>query len=192
MAAIVGYARTSTEDQLLDLQTDALAAAGADRTFTDQASGAQRDRPGLAAALSALVAGDTLIVWRLDRLGRSLAHLSDIIHDLADRSIGFRSLSESIDTTTAAGRLMLHMFGAFAEFERDLARERITAGIAAARSRGRHLGRPLALTRTQAAHAGQLRDEGRSLREIAAILGGDGTLSPSTVKATLDRMATTA
>ena len=189
---LIGYARISTEDQLLDLQTDALAAAGADRTFTDQASGAQRDRPGLAAALSALVAGDTLIVWRLDRLGRSLAHLSDTIHDLAARGIGFRSLSESIDTTTAAGRLMLHMFGAFAEFERDLARERITAGIAAARSRGRHLGRPLSLTRTQTAHAGQLRDEGRSLREIAAILGGDDGLSPSTVKAALDRLALTA
>jgi len=185
--AVVGYARTSSQDQMLDLQTDALTAAGVERIFADQASGARPDRPGLDAALSALAPGDTLTVWRLDRLGRSLAHLSDTIHDLNRRGIGFRSLSESIDTTTAAGRLVLHMLGAFAEFERDLARERIGAGIAAARSRGRNLGRRPTLAPDQIALAQRLHAEGESLRQIArTVRGRNGKHpSPSTVAACL-------
>ncbi len=186
---VFGYARTSTEDQLLDLQMDALTKAGADQIFTDQASGAKRDRPGLASVLAALQPGDTLIVWRLDRLGRSLSHLSETVHDLNARGIAFRSLAESIDTSTATGRLILHMFGSIAEFERDLAQERILAGIAAARARGRHLGRRRALTLDQAKHARELQTEGKSLREIARILGGrDAKLSASTVKVSIDRL----
>ena len=187
MSQIIGYARTSTEDQLLDLQLDALRAAGTERILTDQASGARRDRPGLTSTLAMLAPGDTLVVWRLDRLGRSLAHLSDTVHDLNRRGIGFRSLSEAIDTSTAAGRLVLHMLGAFAEFERDLSRERINAGIAAARQRGRHLGRLPALSGDQIALVRRLSTEGSSLRSIArSVRGRNGRHpSPSTIAAIL-------
>src|SRR3954467_10501673 len=134
---LVGYARVSTEDQNLDLQRDALTRAGCERIFTDVASGAKDDRTGLAGALAFLRPGDTLVVWKLDRLGRSLKHLIETVTALQARKIGFRSPQESIDTTTSGGKLIFHVFGALAEFERDLIRERTQAGLQAARARGR-------------------------------------------------------
>jgi DNA invertase Pin-like site-specific DNA recombinase len=139
---LIGYARVSTQEQTLDLQTDALKKIGCSQLFTDTASGAQTERPGLENALSFLRAGDTLVVWRLDRLGRSLKHLIETVSQLQARGIGFRSITESIDTTTSGGKLIFHVFGALAEFERDIIRERTKAGLAAARARGRHGGRP--------------------------------------------------
>jgi DNA invertase Pin-like site-specific DNA recombinase len=141
----IGYARVSTQEQTLDLQQDALAQAGCERVFTDTVSGSQDERPGLSDALSHLRSGDTLVVWRLDRLGRSLRHLIETVTDLSQRDVGFRSLTEQIDTTTPGGKLVFHVFGALAEFERDLIRERTQAGLQAARARGRVGGRPKAL-----------------------------------------------
>ncbi len=138
---LIGYARVSTDDQTLDLQLDAFTAAGCDRVFTDTASGAKTDRPGLAEAIAYARAGDTLVVWRLDRLGRSLNHLIETLKGLADRGVGFRSITEAIDTTTPTGKLIFHVIGALAEFERDLIRERTRAGLTAARARGRQGGR---------------------------------------------------
>lgn len=138
----VGYARVSTNDQTLDLQRDALSGAGCERIFTDTISGAKVDRPGLIQALTFVRQGDVLVVWKLDRLGRSLRNLIDVVTELDTLGIGFRSITESIDTTTSGGRLIFHIFGALAEFERDLIRERTQAGLAAARARGRHGGRP--------------------------------------------------
>ncbi len=138
----VGYARISTEDQTLDPQLDALKSAGCERTFTDTLSGANTERPGLTEALEFLRAGDTLVVWKLDRLGRSLKNLIEVISDLDRRAVGFVSLTEQIDTATSGGKLIFHVFGALAEFERDLIRERTRAGLAAARARGRVGGRP--------------------------------------------------
>ncbi len=138
----IGYARVSTEEQTLHLQLDALTAAGCDRLFTDTASGARTERLGLTEALDHLRAGDTLVVWRLDRLGRSLRHLIETVTALAERGVGFRSLTESIDTTSPGGKLIFHIFGALAEFERDLIRQRTRAGLTAARARGRTGGRP--------------------------------------------------
>lgn len=139
---LVGYARVSTFEQIMDLQQDALCKAGCSRVFTDTISGATRDRGGLLQTLSFLRAGDTLVVWRLDRLGRSLKHLIETVTILHDRGIGFISLSEHIDTTTSSGKLIFHIFAALAEFERDVIRERTQAGLQAARARGRHGGRP--------------------------------------------------
>jgi DNA invertase Pin-like site-specific DNA recombinase len=138
----VSYARVSTLEQTLDLQRDALTTASCGRIFTDTISGAKGERVGLAEALSFLRPGDTLVVWRLDRLGRSLTHLIETVTALHARGVGFKSLTESIDTTTSAGKLIFHVFGALAEFERDLIRERTLAGLHAARARGRHGGRP--------------------------------------------------
>jgi DNA invertase Pin-like site-specific DNA recombinase len=138
----IGYARVSTEDQTLDLQRDALTKAGCDRIFTDMMSGATADRPGLAQALVFARPGDTVVVWRLERLGRSLRHLIDAIIDLERRGVGFCSLTEAIDTTSPGGKLVFHLFAALAEFERDLIRERTRAGLTAARARGRTGGRP--------------------------------------------------
>src|SRR6266508_2032977 len=150
----IGYARVSTGEQTLDLQRDALTAAGCDRICTDTASGARAERPGLTEALDHLRAGDTLVVWRLDRLGRSLRHLIETITALEQRGIGFKSLTESIDTTSSGGKLIFHIFGALAEFERELIRERTRAGLAAARARGRLGGRPKKLaTATKVAMA---------------------------------------
>lgn len=143
---LIGYARVSTVDQNPQLQLDALELAGCDRLFTDHASGSKTDRPQLAAALEHLRAGDTLCIWKLDRLGRSLPHLIEIAGQLADRDIALRSLTEQIDTGSAGGRLIFHMFGALAEFERDLIRERTHAGLAAARARGRKGGRRSVMT----------------------------------------------
>ncbi len=137
----IGYARVSTGEQTLDLQLDALEKDGCDKVFTETASGAKSDRPLLQDALAYARPGDTLVVWRLDRLGRSLPHLIDTVTDLRERGIGFRSLTEQIDTTTPGGKLVFHVFGALAEFERDLIRERTKAGLAVARARGRRGGR---------------------------------------------------
>src|SRR5207302_7902594 len=131
-----------TQDQTLDLQQDALEKAGCSQIFTDTASGAQTERPGLTEALAYVREGDTFVVWRLDRLGRTLKHLIETVTDLSQRHIGFKSLTESIDTTTSGGKLIFHIFGALAEFERDIIKERTNAGLTAARARGKRGGRP--------------------------------------------------
>jgi len=172
MSELIGYARVSTTEQDPILQVDALTAAGCDRIYKDQASGAVADRPELARALDHLRAGDTLIVWRLDRLGRGLRHLIDTITELESRGIGFRSLQESIDTTTPGGRLVFHVFGALAEFERELIRERTRAGLAAARARGRNGGRPAVMTAAKAAVAREMYDSRKhTVAAIATTLG---------------------
>ena len=152
----IGYARVSTGEQTLDLQLDALRAAGCGKVYEETASGAKEDRAVLDEVLGYLRPGDTLVVWRLDRLGRSLKHLIDVVAQLAGQGIGFKSLTEQIDTTTPGGKLVFHVFGALAEFERDLIRERTQAGLAAARARGRLGGRPRKLAdpkQLAAAHA---------------------------------------
>src|SRR3954453_12697133 len=141
---LIGYTRVSTHEQTLSLQQDALNTAGCERTFTDTASGAKADRPGLEEAVEFARSGDTLVVWKLDRLGRSLPHLIETIRQLQERGIGFKSLTEQIDTTTSGGKLIFHVFPALAEFERDVTRERTNAGLAAARARGRKGGPPRA------------------------------------------------
>jgi len=147
---LVGYARVSTQDQHLDLQLDALTAAGCEKIFTDEGiSGSKTDRPGLNQALDFCRKGDTLVVWKLDRLGRSLVHLIEVVTRMGVTGVDFKSLQEAIDTSTPSGKLVFHMMGAMAEFERDLIRERTNAGLAAARSRGRNGGRPQALTSEQ-------------------------------------------
>ena len=144
---IIGYARVSTQDQDPALQLDALAAAGCEQVFHEKATGATRERPELASCLRTLRQGDTLVVWKLDRLARSLKDLVAIIDDLQARGIGFRSLTEAIDTTSTGGRLVFHIFGALAEFEHSLIRERTIAGLAAARARGRRGGRKPAMSK---------------------------------------------
>jgi DNA invertase Pin-like site-specific DNA recombinase len=142
---LIGYARVSTPDQYLRMQEDALTSAGCGEVYTDIASGVKAARPGLYSALSHLRKGDTLVVWKLDRLGRSLAHLIQTVKELSEKGIGFKSLQENIDTTTSGGQLIFHIFGALAEFERELIRERTQAGLKAARVRGRLGGRPTLL-----------------------------------------------
>jgi DNA invertase Pin-like site-specific DNA recombinase len=170
---IVGYARVSTEDQTLALQQDALQAAGCSRIFTDTVSGAKAERPGLTQALDHLREGDTLVVWRLDRLGRSLANLIELMTLLDDRKIGFHSLTEQIDTTTSGGKLIFHIFGALAEFERNLNRERTMAGLRAARARGRQGGRPRLLESARKVAMAQTLydDRNNSIRDICKTLG---------------------
>lgn len=146
---LIGYARVSTQDQTLDLQKDALQKIGCTKIFTDTASGSSIERLGLNEALQFLRPGDALVVWRLERLGRSLQHLIETISRLQQREIGFKSLTENIDTTTPGGKLIFHVFGALAEFERDLIRERTQAGLIAARARGRRGGRPILLNPKQ-------------------------------------------
>ena len=167
--SLIGYARVSTSEQDLALQLDALHAAGAARIFEDRGvSGAKTDRPGLNQALAFLRDGDTLVVWKLDRLGRSMTHLLAAVADLEARGIGFRSLTEQIDTTTPTGRLVFHVFGALGQFERDLIRERTNAGLAAAAARGRRGGRPVAATPEKVARARVLIAGGLNVREAAA------------------------
>ena len=168
---LFGYARVSTADQDLALQRDALTAAGCERIFTDTITGTSTERPGLTKALAALKAGDTLIVWKLDRLGRSLAHLVQLIAELGGRGIGFRSLSDPIDTASAGGRLVLHIMGALAEFERSLIVERTQAGLQAAKRRGRKLGRPTKLTAAQIVHARALLASGENGSTVARSFG---------------------
>lgn len=164
----IGYARVSTEDQEVFLQTDALEKAGCTKLFQDCASGARSDRPGLVEALQFVREGDTLVVWKLDRLGRSMPHLIEIIAQLEKRGVGFRSLTENIDTTTPGGRLVFHLFGALAQFERDLIRERTIAGLKAARDRGRVGGRRSVITDEKLVRARQLIASGLNVREAAA------------------------
>ena len=166
---LIGYARVSTIEQDLALQLDALHAAGTTRIFEDRGvSGAKTERLGLNAALSFLRDGDTLVVWKLDRLGRSMTHLLQTVSDLESRGVGFRSLTEYIDTTTSTGRLVFHIFGALGQFERDLIRERTNAGLTAAAARGRKGGRPAAATHERVARAQQLIASGLTVREAAA------------------------
>ena len=160
---LVGYARVSTQDQNLELQRDALTKAACDRIFTEVIGGSRSERTGLQEALNILRAGDTLVVWRLDRPGRSLKHLIDIVNQLREMDVGFRSLQESIDTTTSGGKLIFHMFGALAEFERDVIRERTQAGLRAARARGRQGGRPRALDDTKLAMVRAMYEERKLL-----------------------------
>ena len=176
--SLVGYARVSTTAQDPALQLDALTEAGCPRIFTDTASGAKTDRPELAKALDYLRPGDVLVVWRLDRLGRSLPHLVQTLADLEARGIGFRSLTEGLETTTPAGRFVTSVFMALAAFERDLIRERTMAGLHAARSRGRLGGRRPVLSESDLAQARDLLAPGtRSVAEVAAVLGcGRSTL----------------
>lgn len=175
---LVGYARVSTQDQNPALQLDALNAAGCEKVFTEKASGAQRDRPELAAALSYMRPGDSLVVWKLDRLARSMPQLIDTVSTLEDQGIGFRSLTEAIDTTTAGGKLVFHIFGALAEFERSVIRERTRAGLKAARDRGRKGGRPPALSAADLAAAkALLRDPAITVDEVATRL----KVSPATL-----------
>ena len=167
---LVGYARVRTQDPALQL--DALKAAGCERVFTEKASGAQRDRPELQAALRYIRKGDTLVVWKLDRLARSIKQLIETVEALGEEGIGFRSLTEAIDTTTNGGRLVFHIFAALAEFERSIIRERTIAGLEAARARGRKGGRPPALSpKDLAAAKAMLRDPDITVSEIARRLG---------------------
>src|SRR3954466_5463334 len=169
---LIGYARVSTLDQTLHLQQDALSAAGCEHLYTDTVSGSVTDRPGLTQALSHLRPGDTLVVWRLDRLGRSLPHLIQTVLQLQERGVGFCSLQEQIDTTTSGGKLVFHVFGALAEFERDLIQERTHAGLAAARARGRLFGRPRALSPRKIEQLRTLaKDERTIVAEICQTLG---------------------
>jgi DNA invertase Pin-like site-specific DNA recombinase len=168
--ALIGYTRVSTHDQDPALQLDALRQAGCGRVFEDRGiSGATADRPGLAQALAYLHdnEGDVLVVWKLDRLGRSLAHLIDTVSALERRGVGLRSLTEAIDTTTAGGRLIFHVFGALGQFERDLIRERTRAGLAAAAARDRKGGRKPVVTPDKLKRAQALLGQGLNVREAA-------------------------
>ncbi len=174
----IGYARVSTQDQTPQLQLDALKVAGCERSFVEKASGAQRDRPELQAALGYMRPGDTLVVWKLDRLARSLKQLIETVESLENRKMGFRSLTENIDTTTPGGRLTFHLFAALAEFERSIIKERTMAGLAAARSRGRRGGRPPSLNaKDLAAAKALLSDPGITVEEVAKRL----KVSPATL-----------
>ena len=168
----VGYARVSTRDQNSELQTTTLADAGCERIFEESASGAQKNRPQLKEALSFLREGDTLVVWKLDRLARSLRQLIETVEDLHERGISFISLTENIDTTTPGGKMIFHVFGALAEFERELIRERTNAGLKAAKDRGVKLGRPRSLDDDQIAIARSLKAAGSmTSAQIAEHLG---------------------
>jgi DNA invertase Pin-like site-specific DNA recombinase len=168
---LIGYARVSTHEQTLNLQRDALEKAGCTKIFTDTASGAKTERIGLDEALTYVRKGDTLVVWRLDRLGRSLPHLITTLTGLEEQGIGFKSLTENIDTTTSGGKLIFHIFGALAEFERNLIRERTQAGLTAARARGRIGGRPKALSPQQRKIAQALyNDPTNSIQDICRTL----------------------
>ena len=183
---LIGYARVSTAEQSLDLQLDALRQAACDRVFQDRQSGAVTRRPGLDDTLSHLRAGDTLVVWKLDRLGRTVRQLVTFVEDLQGNGIAFRSLTDGIDTTTPAGRFFFHVMAALAEMERDLLRERTRAGLVAAKARGREGGRPPKLSDEQIAHAERLMTDPKvSHASIARSLGVDR----STLHRTLARKA---
>lgn len=169
---LIGYARVSTDDQTLDLQLDALRTAGCGKIWEDRKSGADPDRPGLAAALDQLRPGDSLVVWRLDRLGRSLKDLIRLVEILEARGVALRSLQEAIDTASSGGRLVFHIFGALAEFERNLIRERTNAGLSAARARGRKGGRPHRLSAEKRRLVLKLYEEKtHSIAEICRLMG---------------------
>ena len=167
---LLGYARCSTIDQDPALQLDALTAAGCERIWTETASGAAAERPQLADLLSHARGGDTLVVWRLDRLGRSLPHLIGLLADLEQRQVQFRSLTEALDTSTAGGRLVFNIFASIADFERQLVQERTQAGLAAARARGRVGGRPTGMTPAKTRTARRMLHDGETLTTVAAAL----------------------
>jgi DNA invertase Pin-like site-specific DNA recombinase len=169
--ARIGYCRVSTDSQTHDLQVDALRSAGCERVFSDTASGSRTDRPGLASALEYVRAGDVLCVWRLDRLARSLKHLLEVVEVLESRGVGLCSLTESIDTSSPGGRLILQVFGAISQFERDLIRDRVQSGLAAARRRGRMGGRPRAVDASRARTIRALRANGATIAEIVESSG---------------------
>ena len=180
---LIGYMRISTAEQSLDLQRDALEQAGCERVYEDVASGAAKDRPGLARALDQARSGDTLVVWKLDRIGRSLPHIVQLVSDLKERGVGFKALTGNIDTTSAAGRLVFGIFATLAEFERDLIRERTIAGLAAARARGRAGGRPRTMTPAKLKTAmAMMADRDNVARDVAEQLG----VSLSTLYAYVD------
>ena len=168
--AAIGYARVSTTDQDPALQLDALAAAGCAKVFEDRASGARADRPGLRGALDYAREGDVLVTWKLDRLGRSLPHLIETVAGLERRGVGFRSLTEAVDTTTPGGRLVFHLFAALGQFERDLIRERTRAGLTAAAARGRKGGRRPVVTEEKLRRALALIAKGLNVRDAAVRL----------------------
>lgn len=169
---LVGYARVSTGEQNLDLQMDALKKVGCDKILTDEMSGAKAERPGLSEVFKFIRTGDTLVVWRLDRLGRSITDLIARIEELRRREIGFKSLHESIDTTSPAGKLQFHIFSALAEFERDLIRERTMAGLRSARARGRVGGRRPTMTPEKVKIAASLmKDKTNTIKDICRTLG---------------------
>jgi DNA invertase Pin-like site-specific DNA recombinase len=175
---LIGYARVSTNDQNPELQLDALKQAGCEKIFMEKASGAQRDRPDLQAALNYMRSGDTLVVWKLDRLARSLRQLVETVEDLEAQQIGFKSLTETIDTTTSGGKLIFHIFAALAEFERSIIRERTRAGLESAKARGRVGGRPRSLSdKDITAAKAMLSNPTISMEEVAQHLG----VSPSTL-----------
>jgi len=169
--AKIGYARVSTHDQNLDLQIAALKEAGCERIFTEKASGAKADRPELAAALDYMREGDVLVVWRLDRLGRSMQHLIATVNGLRERGIGFTSIHESIDTTTSVGKLIFGIFSSLAEFERDLIVDRTRAGLVAAKERGSKAGRKAKLTPAQVKIAREQYAAEVSVQQIADLFG---------------------
>ena len=166
---LVGYARVSTDEQTTALQLDALRSAGCSVIHEDAASGALRSRPGLEPAIADLAPGDTLVVWKLDRLGRSLRHLLDSAEALRERGVALRSLTEHIDTGTAAGQMLYSVLGAVAQVERDVLRERTVAGLAAAKRRGERLGRPFALTPAQVREAKKMLARGESPNHVARV-----------------------
>jgi DNA invertase Pin-like site-specific DNA recombinase len=175
---LLGYARVSTLDQNPDLQVKALKGAGCKRLFVEKASGAQRDRPELMAAIAYAREGDTVVVWKLDRMARSLKQLIETVESLESRGIGFKSLTESIDTTTSGGRLVFHIFAALAEFERSIIRERTLAGLAAAKERGARPGRKPSLDANDIEAAKALLAKGElTVAEVAGRLG----VAPSTL-----------
>lgn len=176
--SLIGYARISTADQTPDLQIDALKAAGCSRIFLETASGADSQRTELAAVLDYIRSGDTLVVWKLDRLARSIGKLISTIELLNEADCGFRSLTEAIDTTTPTGKLVFHIFGALTEFERNIIRERTMAGLAAAKARGRRGGRPRALSEQNIVAAKALiKDGSMTIAQVAMQLGvSDATL----------------
>ena len=171
-----GYSRISTDDQRLDLQHDALSAAGCEVIYSDQISGSKVERPELSRLLNDLEPGDSVVVWRLDRLGRSLPHI-ELVAGFGDRGVHFVSLSESINTSSAGGELTFHMLAALAQFERSLISERTRAGLASAKARGSLLGRPRCLSSQQVAHAKELVAEGKAKREVARLF----KVSPATL-----------
>ncbi|MGB3013183.1 MAG: recombinase family protein [Candidatus Nanopelagicales bacterium] len=172
---LLGYARCSTIDQDPALQLDALTAAGCERIWTETASGAAAERPQLVDLLSHARGGDTLVVWRLDRLGRSLPHLIGLLADLEQREVEFRSLTEALDTSTAGGRLVFNIFASIAAFERQLVQERTQAGLAAARARGRVGGRPTVMTPAKIRTARRMIDDGETLTAVGAAFSGSRT-----------------
>lgn len=183
--ARIGYARVSTVDQHLDLQRNALCLAGCDRVFEDHGvSGSQQQRDGLSSMLKALRRGDVLIVWRLDRLGRSIVHLISLVETLKRRGIGFVSLTESIDTSSAGGQLIFHILAALAEFEKSLIRERTMAGLAAAKTRGKLPGRRPSLSRGQCEDIRTALSNGARLQDVAAAY----RVHPRTVRRGVDRL----